>query len=111
MLATFNEPTYTKYPVIHIARASFLLFTTAQNSGLACIDWGAVGAIASAAAAAIGLIAIWYSLVAVGRQLSYQSHLQAKQFEQQLLLRVIELVNLPYNAAHDFIGQLDSSDS
>lgn len=68
------------------------------------VDWTAVGAVAGAVAAAVGLAAIWYSIHALRRQLRHQSELEAKQLEQNLLIRVIDLAQVPYDGSHDFIA-------
>lgn len=69
-------------------------------------DWNAIGAVAGAAAAAIGLLAIWYSIFALRRQLRHQSELEAKQLEQQLLVHVMELAQTPYEASKAHVADV-----
>ena len=69
-------------------------------------DWDAIGAMAAAAAAIIGLLAIWYSVRAVGWQLRHQNELDAKHLEQELLLRIMDLAEVPYNASLDHLSDI-----
>lgn len=69
-------------------------------------DWEAIAAVATAAAAMIGLVAIWYSVQSLRRQLRHQTELEAKKLEERLLLRVIDLVQVPYDASKEFIADI-----
>lgn len=69
-------------------------------------DWAAIEAVATTAAAAIGLTAIWYSIEALRRQLRHQSETEAKKLEEQLLVRVMDLAQVPYNASLEFVADI-----
>lgn len=69
-------------------------------------DWAAIEAVATAAAAGIGLAAIWYSFQALRRQLRHQTETEAKKLEEQLLVRVMDLAQTPYNASLEFIADV-----
>lgn len=91
-------------------RALVWLFTEAisvEVDGVRYIpDWNAIGAVAGAVAAAIGLLAIWYSICALRRQLRHQSELEMKQLEQELLIKIMNLADVPYNGSHEALADL-----
>jgi hypothetical protein len=66
-------------------------------------DWNAVAAIAGAVTALIGLAAVWYSIRALRYQLRHQTELEAKQLERELLLRVMDLAQVPYEASKSHV--------
>lgn len=69
-------------------------------------DWDAIGAIASSGAVVIGLVAIWYSIRILRVQLRHQTELEAKHLEQELLLRVMDLAEAPYEATKLFVADI-----
>ena len=69
-------------------------------------DWEAIGAISTAAAAIIALAAVWYSIIAIERQLRHQSDLEAKKLEEGLLLRLMDVVQSPVDAARDTVTDI-----
>jgi len=71
-------------------------------------DWDAIGAMASAGAVVIGLAAIWYSIRILRVQLRHQTELEAKHLEQELLLRVMDLAEAPYDATKLFVADIAS---
>lgn len=71
-------------------------------------DWGAIGAMASSGAVVIGLAAIWYSIRILRVQLRHQTELEAKHLEQELLLRVMDLAEAPYEATKLFVADIAS---
>lgn len=69
-------------------------------------DWNAIAALAGSAAALIGLAAIWYSIRALRYQLRHQAELEAKQLERDLLLRVLDLAQVPYEASKAHVADI-----
>jgi hypothetical protein len=66
-------------------------------------DWNAIAAVSAAAATLVGVGAVWYSIRALGRQLRHQTELEAKQLERDLLLRVLDLAQLPYEGSKEHV--------
>jgi hypothetical protein len=62
-------------------------------------DWNAIAAVSAAAATLVGIGAVWYSIRALRRQLRHQTELEAKQLERDLLLRVLDLAQSPYEGS------------
>jgi hypothetical protein len=72
-------------------------------------DWVAIGAVCTAAVVVVSAAGVWYSIRAVRQQLRHQRNLEAKHLEQELLLRVLDLVALPYYSALDFVTDVTLS--
>lgn len=69
-------------------------------------DWNAVEAIGTVTTAVIGVAAIWYSIKMLHRQLRHQTDNEAKKLEEQLLLRVMELADTPYEASKEYVADI-----
>lgn len=69
-------------------------------------DWNAIAAVSGAVAAVVGLGAVWYSIRALRRQLRHQAELEAKQLERDLLLRVLDLAQVPYEGSKEHVADI-----
>jgi len=83
------------------------LFTDALSVRVGSVryvpDWVAIGAVLTALLVVVSVVGIWYAMRAGRQERRHQRDMEAKHVEKELLVRVMDQANMPYESAMDFL--------